>query len=98
MADKMRSVSEEEMETSYTVPTVVVNRYLVSTLPTNPGRVRIAFGESAGADRISYRLAVQMTAYEANELKEILETLLVPFHAEIEALKKEISGGGSTED
>ena len=74
MEKNIRNVEKEGIEVSYIVPTVTCNRFLVTTAPDY---CRIAFGESAYPDSpIHYRVAVGMTIWEAEELRDILDTLL----------------------
>lgn len=70
----MRDVTPDELRATFSVPTVVVNRFLVST---NPVQIRIAFGESLNLeDEVNWRVALSLTPYEANELQIVLSKLL----------------------
>jgi hypothetical protein len=90
MANNLVQVSVDEIVESFSVPTVVVNRFLVTT---QPDHFRIAFGEVATDQQpISYRMAIRLTPWEAQELKRVLETLLEPFEADM-ALKKAMGQG-----
>jgi len=81
MSEPVRPVTVDEIAASYAVPTVIVNRFLVTTQPSH---FRIAFGESVSPDHpINYRIAVQLTPGEAEELKLILEKLLDPFKEDL---------------
>lgn len=74
---KTRDVSPDEMRATYAVPTITVNRFVVST---NPAQVRIAFGETLYVeDQINWRVALSLSPYEAIELKAALSKLLAPF-------------------
>lgn len=96
MDKEPKPVSPEELELSYSVPTVIVNRFLVSTTPSTPGTVRIAFGESNAPELPThYRVALQLTAFDANELKDLLERLLTPFEEEIRATHEVLDNAGS---
>jgi len=75
-------VDEDFMEETFAVPTVQVNKFVVST---NPGVFRIAFGESrVFGSKVNWRIALSMSPIEAHELREVLDQLLEPFKEEIE--------------
>ncbi|WP_217577242.1 hypothetical protein [Mesorhizobium sp. GbtcB19] len=75
-------VDDEFMETTYAVPTIVTNRFVVSTTSTN---FRLVFGDSRVFNgKINWRIALSMTPMEAYELRAVLNNLLKPFEAEIE--------------
>lgn len=74
-----RGVTQEEMRATYIVPTVAINRFVVST---NPVSIRIAFGETLyPEDQVNWRIALSLTHFEAIELKDVLASLLAPFEA-----------------
>lgn len=76
-------VDDEMMDETYVVPTVVVNRFVVSTTQTS---FRVVFGESRDfGGRINWRLGVSMSPFEAYELRDVLDRLLEPFKDNIEA-------------
>mgnify|MGYP003634252316 CR=1 FL=1 len=83
--DRPKLVSHEQVAETFAIPTINVNRFLVTA---HPDRFRIAFGESFTPEHPTFhRLAVQMTPWEANELRMVLEELLVPFQAQIKEMK-----------
>lgn len=66
------TVSPEFMAETYSVPTVIANRFIVSV---TDGGVRLVYGEAPpGQEGIYFRGAVQMTAFEALELAKLLTT------------------------
>lgn len=74
MDNTRRPVLADEIAGSYVVPTIAINRFLVTT---HTNGVRIAFGESAYLDSpIVYRTAMMMSHAEAEELKNVLDILL----------------------
>lgn len=75
-----QSVTPEIMQDTYSVPTIVVNRFVIST---SPNSFRVVFGESYG-EKVHYRVGVSMTPLEAYDLKNLLESLLIPFAQDIE--------------
>lgn len=80
-ANSLRLVTNEEMRSTYNVPTVITNRFVVST---NPANVRIAFGETLYPDdTVNWRIALSLSHFEALELKEVLSNLLAPFEAQL---------------
>lgn len=90
MAYKPLPVDDDIMRASYAVPSVAVNRFLVST---SPASFRLAFGESyQRSDQIAWRVALTMSPFEAYELSKLLEELLQPFRAEIEEVLDGSSG------
>lgn len=92
MTDKEqpKPVTHDQVSETFAVPTVVVNRFLVTT---NPDRVRIVFGESYSPDHATFhRVAVQLTPWEADELRVVLEELLKPFQPVFDEAKAKFDG------
>jgi hypothetical protein len=84
-------VNDDLMESTYSVPTVVANRFVVSTTPQS---FRLVFGESRTSNSpINWRVALSLTPFEAYELSRVLEALLVPFKADIESNLGERAAG-----
>lgn len=74
---------DEMMDTTYAVPTVTANRFIVSG---HGDLLRIAFGESRTPEStINFRGAVAMTPFQAWELAKIIQNVLGPRVAEFEA-------------
>lgn len=97
MEHKSKSVSDDEMRSSYTVPTAIVNRFIVST---NTNRFRLAFGETLNFDDpVNWRIALSLTPLEAWELRNILNDLLKPFESDIQnALGLAVADADDTQD
>lgn len=95
MDDTFRPVTDDEMDATYAVPTVVVNRFVISTTPNH---FRLAFGETrAGTGPINWRIALSMNPGEAYELRNILNRLLEPFEKDITAALQNAELGGTTD-
>lgn len=89
-------VDDEFMEATFAVPTVTVNKFVVST---NPGAFRIAFGEArAYGSNINWRIALSMSPMEAFELREVLNQLLEPFKEEIDRTIADFAAMKAAED
>lgn len=86
----MRDVTVEEIRESFSVPTITVNRFLIST---NPAQVRVAFGETLSPDDpVNWRVALSLTPYEAWELKQVLTKLMEPFEPQFATAGTEADG------
>jgi hypothetical protein len=90
MAYTPRPVDDTEMDATYSVPTLIVNRFVVATTNQN---TRIAFGEARLEAPTTYRVALSMTTFEAFELLKVMETLLEPYREQFESLVSEAPKG-----
>ncbi|MEQ1944230.1 hypothetical protein ABMA32_17590 [Mesorhizobium sp. VNQ89] len=78
-----RNVSDDELETSYTVPTAISNTFVLRDIGN--GAIRIAFGERRDPNSPAhYRVALALPREQAFELKLILGKLLEQYEPELE--------------
>lgn len=83
MEYKPLPVPEDLMETTFSAPTVAINRFIVSGSPES---MRISFGESRTTESpIHFRISVAMTPFQAWELAKIINNFLGPRIVEFEA-------------
>ena len=89
-------VDDQTMDETYAVPTVVVNRFVVST---NPTTFRVVFGESRDiGSRINWRVGVSMSPFEAYELRGVLDKLLEPFKDNLDAVISDVQAARTKRD
>jgi hypothetical protein len=89
MEYKPEAASDDLMESSYSVPTVSINRFLVNRVDV--GLVRIALGEGRNAEApVNWRGSIVLTPYQAWELTKLIQSLLGEEYA---AFDKAQSGG-----
>lgn len=82
MSYKPVSAPDEFMEMSYSVPTVTINRFLVSG---HGEMVRIAIGESRTPEsQTNFRGAIAISRYQAWELAKIIQQFLGPDYDKFE--------------
>ena len=83
-----RILSAEEMEPTYMVPSLSVNRWFIQ--PTSSG-IRLAFGETAaGTPNIYWRVAITLAPQDAVRLYKLLQHMVRPFD-ETQSTKEGVS-------